>query len=155
MNWIQEMNALTGPVAEMREAFNEQALKREWDMAIEDEGDAVSRKQAVLRKALKQWPMVKSIKGTPTHRLEMRRFVRDVLGLPDQKRGGMNCHAMTLLREGGREKNIAQEAARRKTGRIYRRAVVELVTKYKLGADPRACMDALAGIYEEQNRGKA
>jgi hypothetical protein len=30
-----------------------------------------------------------------------------------------------------------------------RRAAVELATKYRLGADPKACMDALAALIEE------
>jgi hypothetical protein len=35
-----------------------------------------------------------------------------------------------------------------------RRAVVELTTKYRLGADPQQCMDALVHFLEEQTRGQ-
>ena len=39
--------------------------------------------------------------------------------------------------------------ARRSRTALIRRAAVELATKYRLGADPKACMDALAALIEE------
>jgi hypothetical protein len=145
---------LANQPAEVREAFDEKRLKFEWDLACEDETDAVSRKQAVLRKALAQWPMARQYgdKGAMVHHPEMRRFVRDVLGMRDREGGGMNNHAAMLLREGAREKRSSHNNASQKQSRAYRRAVIELVTKYKLGADPRACMEALSTYYEEINR---
>ncbi|MGH7184921.1 MAG: hypothetical protein ACREIB_01410, partial [Pseudomonadota bacterium] len=135
--------SLPHPV-EIREAFDEQALKREWDAACADEGDAVSRKQAVLRAALTRWPMVGQLMpkgglGKLAHSPEMRRFVRDVLGMPDEG-GRVNSQARRLLTDGGREANRAKSAAYRQSATQLRRAVVELTTKYKLGADPKACM---------------
>ena len=141
------------PPAIVREAFDEQALAREWQEACADEQDAVTRKQIVLRKALKQWPMVPSHGGLMMHSPEMRRFVRDVLGMPDDKAGGMNVYARQLLKEGGRERNNAATNVGLKRARQIKNAVVELVTKYRLGADPAACMEALAKFYEEQARG--
>jgi hypothetical protein len=149
------------PPAIVREAFDEQQLKREWDEAVGDEQDAVSRQQAVLRKALARWPMVLSsnpgarAQGKMTHSPEMRRFVRDVLGMPDRPHGGMSARANRLLKEGGREHDKARSFNYSRRVMRIRHAVVELVTKYRLGADPKQCMEALANFYEEQASGKA
>lgn len=140
------------PPAIVREAFDERQLKAEWDDACADEQDAVSRKQAVLRKALARWPMVlggfngKQKVNSP----EMRRFVRDVLGMPDDTNGGMNRYALMLLREDGRDKQNALGSRRQRRNVRIKNAVVELVTKYRLGADAHECMEALAKFYEEQ-----
>jgi hypothetical protein len=149
------------PPAYVVEARDEQALKREWDEACADEQDATERKAAVLREALKRWPMVLSsnpgqrARGMMMHSPEMRRFVRDVLGLPDSKGGGkggsMNHAARQLLLYGaeGVRARVRDSARRSSSSRQLRSAVVELTTKYRLGADPRKCMEALAKFYEE------
>lgn len=144
------------PPAIVREAFDERQLKAEWDDACADEQDAMSRKQAVLRKALARWPMVMhpvpnlAAIGRKVHSLGMRRFVRDVLGMPDDRRGGMNANALLLLRENARDKNNADRKRHHGRDARIKRAVVELVTKYRLGADAHECMEALAKFYEEQ-----
>lgn len=145
------------PPAIVREAFDERQLKAEWDDACADEQDAVSRKQAVLRKALARWPMVMhplpnlAARGKKVHSPEMRRFVRDVLGMPDNaNKGGLNTYAAQLLRENGRDKGIVIRKHYRERSARIKRAVVELVTKYRLGADAHECMEALAKFYEEQ-----
>jgi hypothetical protein len=154
--------SMFNPPAIVREAFDEQALKREWDEACGDEQDAVERKVEVLRRALKQWPRVLSSHpgqralGRMVHSPEMRRFVRDVLGMPDSKAGGgMNSHATKLLKHGAdgeRAKGRESKKRQRSSNALLRRAVVELTTKYRLGADPAKCMEALANFYEEQTR---
>jgi hypothetical protein len=152
----------TVPPAIVVQAFDEQALKREWDEADADEQDAVARKVEVLRKALKQWPMVLSsnpgmrARGKMIHSPEMRRFVRDVLGMPDRK-NGMNCYALDLMRngaDGARARSNESVKRHRNSNSLLRRAVVELVTKYRLGADGQQCMAALANFYEEQTRAR-
>jgi len=151
-------------VAEVREVFDEQRLKREWDEACADEANAVDRKAAVLRAAHARWPKVPSAnpvqraRGIMAYHPELRRFVRDVLGMPDQKNGGMNYFAGQLIRNGAdgvRARAAASNAATSGVGRKLRPAVVELVTKYRLGADPAECMEALAKYYEEVTRGQA
>lgn len=139
-------------IVQVVQAFDEQALAREWQEACADEQDAVTRKQIVLRKAFARWPMVLR-HGQMAHSPEMRRFVRDVLGMPDQQNGGMNRFAMRLLREGAREQYNAQGKARSARNYRIKNAVVELVTKYRLGADGEECMAALAKFYEESLRG--
>lgn len=147
---------MLNPPAIVQVAFDEQALKREWLDACADEQDAVSRKQAVLRKALARWPMVLSnnpgqrARGIMVHSLEMRQFVRDVLGMPDAKNGSLNPYAIVLLKEGHYERNAAKATAYGARSARIRRAVTELVTKYRLGADGHECMEALAKFYEEQ-----
>jgi hypothetical protein len=148
--------SMFNPPAIVVQAFDEQALKREWDEACGDEQDALERKVEVLRKALKQWPMAPrpGFGAQMNHSPEMRRFVRDVLGMPDQKHtGAMNSNAVRLLKHGAeRERETARKRSKRATD--IKRAVVELVTKYRLGADPAKCMEALANFYEEQTRGQ-
>lgn len=139
-------------IVAIAQVFDEQALAREWREACADEHDAVTRKQIVLRKACARWPTVLR-HGQMAHSPEMRRFVRDVLGMPDQQRGGMNGHALTLLREGARERSVAATNANGRRARVIKNAVVELVTKYRLGADGEECMAALAKFYEESLRG--
>lgn len=149
-------------VAEVREVFCEQRLKREWDEACADEANAVDRKAAVLRAAHARWPKVPNpglrARGIMVHHPELRRFVRDVLGMPDRKNGGMNHVASQLIKHGAdvvRARATAYSAATSGVGRKLRPAVVELVTKYRLGADPAECMEALAKYYEEVTRGQA
>lgn len=153
------MNEILPPihqVVEVREAFDEQALKREWDEAAADEQDAMERKVAVLRKALTRWPMIhrRNPQGALTSLMiyspEMRRFVRDVLGMPDTKNGGMNEYARVLLNLGvecTRARSNAANTRRNNQLRQLRAAVVELTTKYRLGADPQKCMEELDNFY--------
>ena len=145
------------PPAIVQAVFDERQLKAEWDDACADEQDAVSRKQAVLRKALARWPMVPQLhpkSGTPMNRMqyspEMRRFVRDVLGMADTARGCINKMAPLLLQDTGRNRYTAQYTRRNRATYAIRKAVVELVTKYRLGADAHSCMEALAKFYEGQ-----
>lgn len=142
------------PPAIVVQAFDEQALAREWQEACADEQDAVTRKQAVLRKAFKRWPMVLGgLNGKHmVHSPEMRRFVRDVLGMPDRQNGALNYSAAILLKEGGRENHVAVTSAGHKRSTRIKNAVAELVTKYRLGADGEECMAALAKFYEESLR---
>jgi hypothetical protein len=51
--------------------------------------------------------------------------------------------------ENARVARVADANARRSRVSQIRRAAVELATKYRLGADPKACMDALAALIEE------
>lgn len=157
---FEAIESIVAPVAHVREAFDEQTLKRQWDEACADEQDATERKCAVLQAALKRWPKVpngfggKQMKHSP----EMRRFVRDVLGMPDNKgRGGMNNYAARLLKHGmeGARANSRSTNARQAVGVKLRRAVIELTTKYRLGADPTECMEALDTYYKELTDGKA
>ena len=149
--------------AQVQEVFDERRLKMEWDDACADETDAVGRKQAVLRKALARWPMIPLLNpetGKPwgnrmKHAPEMRRFVRDVLGMPDSSKGSVNTYARSLLVEGARERKNQRVSAGSIRARQIKNAVAELVTKYRLGADGHDCMEALAKFYEEQTNGKA
>jgi hypothetical protein len=154
---------VVNPPAIVVQVKDEQALKREWDEACADEQDAVERKAAVLREALKRWPMVLSsnpgqrARGMLVHSPEMRRFVRDVIGMPDQKRGGLNSDANKLIKLGAAGLRAVSKKSQEKTQsrrRQIERAVVELTTKYRLGADPTACMEDLCKFYEEQPRGQ-
>lgn len=138
---------------------DEQTLKREWDEACADEQDAVERKAAVLREALKRWPMVlHSHPPRRAHSPEMRRFVRDVLGMADESNGGMNRYARRLLTLGANGMRVKAREDRagvrsRASSTKLRTAVIELTTKYRLGADPGECMEALTKYYEELARG--
>jgi hypothetical protein len=143
------------------EAFDEQALKREWDEAVADGQDAIERKAAILRKAQERWPRVPSTnpglqaQGQLGYHPEMRRFVRDVLGMPDAPRGGLNTYATQLLRYGAegdrarRRAGVARRFGSQAQARQLRQAVVELTTKYRLGADPTECMEALTTKFGE------
>lgn len=150
-----QSNPLIAPIAEVRYAFDEQKLKRDWDEAVADGQDAEERKVAVLRAALKQWPMVPhvmpngAVTGTKRHCPEMRRFVRDVLGMPDSRQG-MNNYAARLIAQGlaGIRFYNTRNHAITTQGRKLRRAVIEVTTKYRLGADPQECMETLATYYE-------
>jgi len=161
---FEQIQGYIEPTAEVRYAFDEQALKRQWDEACADEGDAFERKVAVLQAALKQWPMVLSsnpgqrAQGKMVYSPEMRRFVRDVLGMPDdQRRGSMNDYALRLLRKGvaGCRARIKILTARTSVARKLRRAVIEVTTKYRLGADPTECMETLDNYYKELTDVKA
>jgi len=147
------------PTAEVRYAFDEQALKRQWDEACADEGDAQERKLAVLQTALKQWPKVLGglLGKQMVYHPEMRRFVRDVLGMPDTANGCINRHAATLLRDGVEKMRADKRKVKRysSVGLKLRHAVIELTTKYRLGADPAECMEALDHYYRDLTDVKA
>ena len=160
---FEAIENVVAPVAHVREAFDEQALKRQWDEACNDEQDATERKCAVLQAALKRWPRVlasnpgQRTQGKTVHSSEMRRFVRDALGMPDAKNGGMNFYAGQLLRHGAEAERARcrYQEGRRAVGHKLRRAVIELTTKYRLGADPTECMEALDAYYKELTDVKA
>ena len=147
--------SIIDPPAIVVQAFDEQALKREWDEACEDEQSALERKRAVLQAALKQWPKVprQGNRGQLMHSAGMRRFVREVLGMPDSRNGGINTEASRLLNNTVAEIRKSDVAYFNRTvghARRLRRAVVELTDKYRLGADPKQCMDALIRMLDEQ-----
>jgi hypothetical protein len=95
--------------------------------------------------------------GLKDHSPELRRFVRDVLGLADQASGGMNSRAVALLKHGAEGQRALWKAERKpgheRSARKIRAAAVELVEKYRLGADGNDCMNALAKFIEETQRG--
>lgn len=142
------------------EVFDEKQLKREWDEACGDEQDAVERKAAILRKALARWPMVLPsnpglrAQGIMVYSPEMRRFVRDVLGLPDARQGGINDYARKLVRDGVARTREQRARSDRKRVQI-KHAAIQAITEYRLGRKPEECMEALAKFYEESINGQA
>ena len=145
--------AFAAPVAAVvvvEQAFDEQRLKAEWDAACADEKDAVERKAAVLRAAVKCWPKVLSsqpglrAQGRMVYAPEMRRFVREVLGIPDNKEGSINEYARRLLNHPIaviRERNLKQH--NRTT--LIRQAAIGFLTAYELEPDP-AMQDEIARV---------
>lgn len=146
------LQSVINPPAIVVEAFDEQRLKREWDDACTDENDALARQAAVLNKALQQWPKVPRKQGGFQHHPELRRFVRDVLGMPDEKNGSINtraCRLMSIGPEGLRKRVREAQAKFTNRRRLIERAYFEVTTKYQLGADPKQCMDALVSLLKD------
>jgi hypothetical protein len=159
---MNELEALPlhviNPPAIVVQAFDEQQAKREWDEACADEEDATERKVAVLRAALKRWPMILSsnpgrrARGLMSHHPDMRRFVRDVLGMRDCNGNCMNTYAGALLKHGADIRRRRQQEHNRNVTNIrqLRYEVKDGVKAYRLGritGDEFA--QRLAKFYEE------